>query len=202
MSKRELEQLNGAAEIEGPRTKRRRETAAVSTDVEATHSDPITEGGDEIVSGARKEDVYGLGLKMYDTLKDAVNKEGRTLSLVFQRRPSKRQYPDYYQIIQHPIAYEDIKKQLDNGSYKTLEAVKQDFELCFNNAKQYNMKDSEIYKDAKDLLKLVNKTYNKLNPQIDGGETGDGEGKKSKPPNLARLIKSRLQKLIDKTDDS
>ncbi|KAG6900522.1 hypothetical protein C0993_009475 [Termitomyces sp. T159_Od127] len=202
MSKRELEQLNGATEIEGPRTKRRKETAAVFTDVEATHSDPVTEGGDESVSGARKEDVYELGLKMYDAVKDAVNKEGRTLSLVFQRRPSKRQYPDYYRIIQHPIALEDIKKQLDNGSYKTLEAVKQDFELCFNNAKQYNMKESEIYKDAKDLLKLVNKTYNKLIPQADGGEAGDGEGKKSKPPNLTRLIKSRLQKLIEKTDDS
>lgn len=75
MSKRELEQLSGATEMEGPRTKRRRETAAVSTDVEAPHSDPITEGGDEIVSDARKEDVYELGLKMYDTVKDAVNKE-------------------------------------------------------------------------------------------------------------------------------
>ncbi|KAG6889990.1 hypothetical protein C0995_012950 [Termitomyces sp. Mi166 len=202
MSKRELEQLNGATEMEGPRTKRRRETAAVSTDVEATHSDPITEGGDENVDSGVKKDVYELGLKLYETVRDAVNKEGRTLSLVFQRRPSKRQYPDYYQIIQHPIALEDIKKQLDNGSYKTLEAVKQDFELCFNNAKQYNIKESDIYRDAKDLSKLMNKTYNKLVPQADGGVTGDGEGKRSKPPNLTRLIKSRLQKLIDKTDDS
>lgn len=75
MSKRELEQLNSATEMEGPRTKRRRETAAVSTDVEATHSDPITEGGDEGGSGRRREDVYELGLKMYDTVKDVVNKE-------------------------------------------------------------------------------------------------------------------------------
>lgn len=77
---------------------------------------------------------------------------GRTLSLDFLRRPSKRLYPDYYKLIQRPIALEEIKKQLEHGAYPSLEAVKSDFELCFHNAKQYNMKDSEIWRDAKDLL--------------------------------------------------
>jgi chromatin structure-remodeling complex subunit RSC4 len=78
--------------------------------------------------------------------------------LDFLRQPSKRLYPDYYQLIQRPIALDDIKKQLENGGYPTLEAVRQDFELCFNNAKQYNMKESDIWRDAKDLLvSLVSK---------------------------------------------
>ncbi|KAG6817936.1 hypothetical protein H0H87_012404 [Tephrocybe sp. NHM501043] len=203
MSKRELGQLNGGAEIEGPRTKRRREVAAVSVDVNVAQSDPVTEGGNEgEESGMNKEDVHELGLKLFETVKDAVNKEGRTLSLAFQKRPSKRLYPDYYTIIQHPIALEDIKKQLDNGSYQTLETVKQDFELCFNNAKQYNIKESVIWRDAKDLSKLVNKTYNKLVPPAHNGEDGEGDGKKHKAPNLSRLLKARLQKVIDKTDES
>ncbi|KAG6865756.1 hypothetical protein C0991_011953 [Blastosporella zonata] len=202
MSKRELGQLNGATEVEGPRTKRRRETAGVSLNIDVDHSDPITEGGDESEGGGSRKDVHELGLKLFETVRDAVNKEGRALSLAFQRRPPKRQYPDYYMIIQHPIALEDIKKQLDNGSYQTLEAVKQDFELCFSNAKQYNMKESDIWRDAKDLSKLVTKTYNRLIPPSENGENGDGDGKKSKAPNLTRLLKSRLQKLADKTDDS
>ena len=77
---------------------------------------------------------------------------GRNLSLDFLRRPSKRQYPDYYQLVQRPIALDDIKKQLDTGAYHTFESIRQDFELCFNNAKQYNVKNSDIWKDAKDLL--------------------------------------------------
>lgn len=68
------------------------------------------------------------------------------------RKPSKRLYPDYYKLIQRPISLEEIKKQLENGAYPSLEAVKSDFELCFHNAKQYNMKDSGIWRDAKDLL--------------------------------------------------
>ena len=67
------------------------------------------------------------------------------------RKPPKRLYPDYYQIIELPIALEDIKKQLDASLYQSLESVKQDLDLCFTNAKKYNMKESEIWKDAKHL---------------------------------------------------
>ena len=144
----------------------------------------------------------------------------------FLRKPSKRLYADYYVIIKQPIALDDIKKKIDNGGYASLEEVRQDFELCFSNAKQYNMKDSPIWKDAKELLvstspllayghqfasiltrnnvpqKLANKTYNKLAPSNEDGENGEDEKGKSKVPNLNRLIKSRLQKLVDKTDPS
>ena len=34
----------------------------------------------------------------------------------------------------------------------------------------------------------------------DGG-SGDEGGKKKKTPNLSRILKTRLQKLVDKTDD-
>ena len=76
---------------------------------------------------------------------------GRMLSHDFLRLPSKRQYPDYYQLIKRPISLDEIKTQLENGLYTTLEDVKQDFETCFKNAKRYNMKDSQIWKDAKQL---------------------------------------------------
>ncbi|KAF9469838.1 Bromodomain-containing protein, partial [Collybia nuda] len=205
MSKRELRHITGASEAEGSRPKRRRETAGASSDVDVIHSEPIflevqvkKEGDstDEVV-------VKEQGLKLWQTVKDAVNKEGRNISVDFLKKPSKRQYADYYQFIQKPIALDDIKKQLDHGGYGSLEAVKQDLELCFNNAKQYNMKDSDIWKDAKDLLKIVHKTYNKLVLLDDECENGDVDGEKkgkSKAPNLNRLIKSRLQKLVARTD--
>lgn len=61
-------------------------------------------------------------------------------------------YPDYYQIIKSPIALDDIKKRLDTDAYSSMQAVRADFELLFNNALQYNMKDSVIWKDAKEML--------------------------------------------------
>jgi len=141
---------------------------------------------------------------------------GRSLSFDFIRKPSKRLYPDYYALIKHPIALDDIKKQLDTGGYSSIETVKDDFELCFSNAKQYNQTESIIFQDAKELLvsqnlvvssgltvshpskqRLVHKTYSKLVPSEEVVENG-----KSKTPNLNRLIKARLEKLVGKTDST
>jgi hypothetical protein len=74
------------------------------------------------------------------------------MALVFLRKVPKRQYPDYYELIKQPIAMDDIKKKLDHEDYISLEAVRSDFELMFNNAKQYNQTDSFIYQDAKELM--------------------------------------------------
>ncbi|KAF8910096.1 Bromodomain-containing protein [Gymnopilus junonius] len=194
MSKRELESLNWSADNEGSRHKRRRETGGYSSDVDVTMSDPI-EPGAENGGGASRQEVREQGLKLWQTVKDAVNKEGVIISTPFLRKPLKRQYPDYYAIIKQPIALDDIKKQLDSNGYATLEAVKTDFELLFGNAKAYNQTESAIYQDAKELLKLVHKTYNKMVPSEEDGDNG-----KPKQPNLTRLIRTRLEKLVAKTD--
>jgi len=53
-------------------------------------------------------------------------------------------------------------------------------------------------REATDLLqKIVNKEY----AQFDGRPTGGGKGGKKKTPNLFWMLKSRLQKLVDGTDD-
>jgi chromatin structure-remodeling complex subunit RSC4 len=60
-------------------------------------------------------------------------------------------YPDYYTIIKKPIALDKIKSQLDTGEYQSLFAVKNDLDQCFRNAKRYNLKESQIFNDAKFL---------------------------------------------------
>lgn len=78
MSKRELEQLNGGKELEGPRTKRRRERAgAASPEVDIVESDIAMPGSDDSGQGdeENKESVQEQGLKLLQTVKDAVNKE-------------------------------------------------------------------------------------------------------------------------------
>jgi hypothetical protein len=84
-------------------------------------------------------------------------------------KPPKRQYADYYQIIERPVFLDEIKKKLDSSAYQTFESVKEELEVyvlsllgtlfthvlfqrCFQNAKRYNQKESQIWKDAKHLL--------------------------------------------------
>jgi chromatin structure-remodeling complex subunit RSC4 len=76
---------------------------------------------------------------------------GRSLSADFFRLPNKRMYPDYYIVIKKPIALDKIKSHLDAGEYQSLLTVKNDLEQCFRNAKRYNLKDSQIFNDAKFL---------------------------------------------------
>lgn len=53
--------------------------------------------------------------------------------------------------IERPIALDGIKKKINNGAYKTLGSFEDDFELMFENAKQYNAEGSDVYLDAEDL---------------------------------------------------
>jgi chromatin structure-remodeling complex subunit RSC4 len=117
-----------------------------------------------------KEQVREQGLKLWQTVKDATREcvfrifacfllscfykscSGRSLTTHFMKQPHRKSYPDYYELIKHPIALEDIKKKLESRAYPDLDSVRADLELCFNNAKTYNRKDSEIYADAKELL--------------------------------------------------
>lgn len=175
MMKREIDLSDAASAAEGSRHKRRKEGVGTLADVDASMD---TIGPNEMGQGGQgePESAKEQGLRLWQIVKDAVNKEcvfpalfdplafisailsllqylrGRTLSIEFLKKPPKRLYPDYYKIIQKPIALEDIKKQLDHNAYHTLEEARADFELCFTNAKTYNMKESEIWKDAKDLL--------------------------------------------------
>ncbi|THH06677.1 hypothetical protein EW145_g3923 [Phellinidium pouzarii] len=205
---------NPSIDVETPRPKRRKDTASETPAVEAedqgASSDQEQEQGGIVADegpAMSPEEVQEEGLKVWQLLKDAVDKEGRSLSYDFLRLPSKRQFPDYYMIIKRPIALDDIKTQLDNYVYVSLEALQQDFEQCFKNAKKYNMRESIIWKDAKTLQKLAGKELDKIRRRKN--DEGDGDGsdketgkKKEKGANITRLMKNRLQKLTSKTEES
>ncbi|KIP11141.1 hypothetical protein PHLGIDRAFT_28067 [Phlebiopsis gigantea 11061_1 CR5-6] len=203
-------------DVDAPRAKRQKTGAATAATATA-NGDAATANGTESISGENSrlvedpEQVKERGLKLWQTIKDAKDKEGRQMSADFLRLPSKRLYPDYYEQIKRPVALDDIKRRLEGGGYAFFDEVKGDFELCFKNAKKYNMKESLIWQDAKHLHKLVTKEASKLTG-ISAAEDEDGEvnaevdsdaegAKKKKAPNMSRLLKTRLQKLVAKSDD-
>lgn len=217
--KRELESLAGDHEVDAPRTKRRKEqlTAAqlpIATTTENANASNDEEKLDMSGSSADQGTLKEQAMRLWQVVRDAVNKEGNICSPPFIRLPLKRQYPDYYFVIAQPICLDDIKKKIDDGRYPSLDDVRQDFELCFTNAKRYNMKDSPIWLDAKFLLKVANKEFSKITgkkvkksgeDEDNGEEKDEGEGdddkRRNKPPNMNRLLKARLQKLVEKTDE-
>jgi hypothetical protein len=69
----------------------------------------------------------------------------------FYEKPSKRQYPDYYQLIPRPTSLTDIKKQVEKGRFSTWDAFIAETRLIWSNAKVYNDDGSQIYVFAEAL---------------------------------------------------
>ncbi|KAF9041781.1 Bromodomain-containing protein [Hymenopellis radicata] len=159
-------------------------------------SDHAYSDGEEDGEKRGKEEVKQQGLRMWQTVKDATSKDHRVISALFLTPPDKRLYPDYYVYIQRPIALNEIKRKLTVLAYNTLDELKADFDLCFNNAQTYNDPSSAIYDDAKELQKLVAKLHKELLP------AEKSEHKKHKQPSFRRTMKSLVNKLVALTDDT
>ncbi|CAH1403720.1 unnamed protein product [Nezara viridula] len=95
---------------------------------------------------------------LFHTIRDFKDQKGRQLSQIFIKLPSKVEYPDYYEVIKKPINLEQISQKLKSSSYDGLDDLCSDLILMFDNACKYNEPDSQIYKDALTLQKVVMQT--------------------------------------------
>ncbi|XP_044307588.1 protein polybromo-1 isoform X19 [Varanus komodoensis] len=86
----------------------------------------------------------------------ATNPTGHLISELFQKLPSKVQYPDYYAIIKEPIDLKTIAQRIQNGYYKSIHAMAKDIDLLVKNAKTYNEPGSQVFKDANAIKKIFN----------------------------------------------
>lgn len=97
------------------------------------------------------------------------NQRGQLMIKHFERLPDKQAMPEYFAEIKNPMAYDLLKKKVKRKKYNSLEEFVADVNLMFNNAKQYNLDDSPIFKDADALLAETRRLYNeeKARPDSD-----------------------------------
>jgi hypothetical protein len=85
--------------------------------------------------------------------------DGHPISSLFMELPSRKAYPDYYNIIQQPIDLTTIQKKIEANGYANWADFQADFELLVNNAKTYNEPDSDIYLDAVEIQRVFKDAY-------------------------------------------
>lgn len=78
----------------------------------------------------------------------------------FVELPSKEEYPDYYEIMKKPIALNTIRERIDNDEYKSVDEFQADLKLIADNAKTYNRKGSQVYRDAVELQSFADALIN------------------------------------------
>ncbi|XP_016107391.1 protein polybromo-1-like [Sinocyclocheilus grahami] len=107
--------------------------------------------------GATEEEFISSLKEVLGQLLDAVltcTEHGRLISELFQRLPSKVQYPDYYAIIKEPIDLKTVAQRIQMGYYKSVNHMAKDIDLLVKNAKTYNEPGSQVFKDANTIKKI------------------------------------------------
>ncbi|AOA63391.1 RSC chromatin remodeling complex component [Komagataella phaffii CBS 7435] len=89
----------------------------------------------------------------------------------YVKLPSKKFFPDYFQLIQVPISLEEIEKKVKANKYKDANQFLEDFELMKNNANFYNDAESTIAKDSVIIWEFVKD----LVESYESGSTPDEE---------------------------
>ncbi|KAL7843608.1 hypothetical protein AOLI_G00251200 [Acnodon oligacanthus] len=123
------------------------------------YEDDDDDGDDtqENAGGSMEDESASVLKEVLEQLLDTVltnTEHGRLVSELFQRLPSKIQYPDYYDIIKEPIDLKAIAQRIQIGYYKSVNHMAKDIDLLVKNAKTYNEPGSQVFKDANTIKKI------------------------------------------------
>ncbi|KAJ2333927.1 ATP-dependent DNA helicase Snf21 [Coemansia sp. RSA 2671] len=109
---------------------------------------------------ARLDEVFEQAFKAVEACVEA--ECGRRRCDLFLDLPSRRDYPDYYVIIRHPIAMKTIRRNVKAGKYASIGDFHRDWKLMFDNARTYNEEGSVVYEDACEMQRALEKTMSRL----------------------------------------
>ena len=122
------------------------------------------------------------------------NSQGQLKIGHFERIPDKTVMPEYFSEIKTPMAFDMLKRKLKRKKYQTLEQFMKDVDLMFENAKQYNEDESQIFKDAVELQSEAHRLANEERSKPDS-EYGMEEGRIPMPNGI--LHNGELYKVGD-----
>lgn len=140
-----------------PRKRTRRSvTPQTNGYVEQDEIDSDMNGDDSQAADA--DEVAAKGLELLDELEQLTAKsDGHVVAEAFRTLPSRKLYPDYYQIITKPVSLSQITRNLKQGKFDSLNAFFADLSTMCSNAKTYNEEGSWIYEDASAIEDFISK---------------------------------------------
>lgn len=132
---------------------------------------PTTEGGENNEAGEAQDTEVPSSVtnEQWDAFQELLSiiynhrtADGHDPSKVFQRKPNRRVYPAYYEVITEPIALSTIKARVNLKQYKDVSAIVREFALIPHNAQVYNRPDSGAYVDALEIKRVLETQLKKL----------------------------------------
>eukprot|EP00127_Corallochytrium_limacisporum_P005055 Clim_evm10s198 gene=Clim_evmTU10s198 len=133
-----------------------------------------TEGASEGAAATDEQDTAReqmyLGIKkVFDTVYHTYDSDGQLVTELFRKAPSRKDYPDYYEIIKEVIDLNTIKKKIKKAEYNSWEELDADMDLLVKNAQTYNLEGSEVYDDSKMIADAYDKAKAQAKADISAG---------------------------------
>ncbi|KAG7198891.1 hypothetical protein KM043_015713 [Ampulex compressa] len=104
------------------------------------------------------------------------NTDGRLLSEPFMKLPSRRELPDYYEIIKKPLTINKLLQKIEEGKYSDFDDLEKDFMQLCKNAQIYNEEASLIHEDSIVLQSVFTNARQRLEEEGNNSEGDDKDG--------------------------
>ena len=124
-------------------------------------------GKDEKISSKAMEKLIAQIRKILNVVIDYKDADDRVLSEPFMRLPSRKELPDYYEVIKKPVDIHKLKLRYKREAYKHLDEFENDFMLLCKNAQAYNIEGSTIYEDSIVLQTVFKSAREKIEKDFD-----------------------------------
>ncbi|XP_050367494.1 uncharacterized protein LOC126785874 [Argentina anserina] len=115
---------------------------------------------------------------------------------VYAEPVDPEELPDYHDVIDHPMDFATVRKQLANGAYSTLEQFESDVFLICSNAMQYNSPETIYHKQASSIQELGRRKFERLRIDFERSEKEVISVQKPKP---SSLLKKQIKKPLPRT---
>ena len=99
------------------------------------------------------------------------DQDGRVLSDPFMKLPTRKELPDYYEVIRKPVDITKMLTKIEDGKYDDMDALERDFMLLCANTQKYNEDGSLIHEDSIVLQSVFTNAREKLSTEwVDNDE--------------------------------
>merc|ERR1719369_2578340 len=153
--------------------------------------------------------------KLMEVVIQYEDSDGRVLSEPFIKLPSRKDLPDYYEVIRKPMDITKILTKIEDEKYEDLDALEKDFMLRCTNTQRYNEDGSLIHEDSIVLQSVFTNARERLEQEPDDPEEDEsnpvdmedddsrmstGSAKKKKESSKSSK-KKKKQPVYDSDDD-
>merc|ERR1719495_606330 len=140
--------------------------------------------------------------------------DGRILSEPFYKLPSRKELPDYYEVIRKPVDIAKIKQKIDDDKYEDMDALERDFMILCKNTQHYNEDGSLIFEDSIVLQSVFTNARERIEQEPDDPDDDESNmaadmdddsrmstGSAAKKKKESRSSKKKKKQIVYDSDD-